>query len=217
MLFQFDHATHTYRVDGITVPSVTRILDSAGLVSYGGIRTEVLERKSELGTKVHQATQFYDENDLDWNSLSDEVKPRVEAWASFRNDTGFQPRQIEKRFIATVQQMQYGMTVDREGFFGRKNEEAVIEIKNSAKIESWHAIQLAGYALGLPDIDGKTTSSMALFCRRRRIVVQLLETGKYKKFDFTDRNDAGVFISALHVTHWKLSKGMKLEDLSLEA
>lgn len=209
--FTFDENSHTYHTRNGIVPGVTRILDHSGLVDYGMVRQEIMERKSILGSLVHQATHFADEQDLDFSSLSEDVKPRVDAWLSFRADTGFIPRRIEKRYIATVNSMTFGLTVDREGLF--KKDEVIIDLKTSAVIADWCGIQLAGYALGVPDFDGKDVSPMALFYRRRRMIVQLLETGKYRKFDYNDKQDARVFISALHISNWKMAHGSALRKI----
>jgi hypothetical protein len=209
--FTFDASTHSYNIDGRTVPSVTRVLDHAGLVSYDMVRKEILERKSNIGTLVHLAAEFYDKGDLDWSSLDDHTRGRVEAWAQFRADTGFVPRLIEERYIATVNGMTYGLTIDREGLIHGR--EAIIELKTSASPEPWWAIQTSGYALGVPDVEGKSSSPRALFARRRRMVVQLFSDGKYKKHDFADYQDSEIFISTLHITHWKLKNGSALRTI----
>lgn len=209
----FDEATHAYTMEGQAVPSVTRALDHAGLVSYDMVRREILERKSTIGTLVHLATHYYDLGALDWTSLDDYTKGRTEAWASFRADTGFVPRLIEERYIAMMNGMAFGLTIDREGLM--QGQEAIIEIKNAENVEIWWAIQTAGYALGAPDPTGRGGSSRALFARRRRMAVQLFPDGRYKKHDFKDSQDAEVFISTLHIAHWKLSHGSpmrKIED-----
>jgi hypothetical protein len=198
-------------MEGRVVPSVTRVLDHAGLVSYDMVKREILERKSTIGTLVHLATHYYDNGDLDWSSLDDHTKGRTEAWANFRSDTGFVPRLVEERCIASVNGMVFGLTVDREGLM--RGREAVIEIKNAATAEAWWAIQLAGYALGVPDPDGKNSSPRALFARRRRMAVQLFPDGKYKKHDFLDCQDAEIFISTLHIAHWKLKAGITLREI----
>src|SRR6266566_2325563 len=127
MALVFDAATHAYTLNGVNIPSVTRTLDHAGLVSYEMVRQDILEKKSWLGIKVHEACHYYDQNDLNWASLDEDVKPRLDAWASFRADTGFVPQRIEARFVATVNGMTYGLTVDREGVF--KKQEAIIDLK----------------------------------------------------------------------------------------
>jgi hypothetical protein len=210
MSFVFDEQTHAYSVNGICVPSVTRIIDHAGLVSFDAVRKDILERKSEIGTMVHLATHYYDEGQLDWDSLDDRSRGRTDAWANFRAETGFVPRIIEQPYLATVNGMTFGLKPDRIGVFGKC--EAIIDLKTSVSIEQWCAVQTAGYALGAPDLED--TSPITRFHRRRRLVVQLFEDGRYRKYDFSDRNDATVFISALHITHWKLANGDALRKIA---
>ena len=210
----FDESTHSYALDGRTVPSVTRILDHAGLVSYDMVRREILERKSTIGTLVHLATKFHDKGTLDWSSLDKFTKGRTEAWAQFRKDKKFVPRVIEEQFIAMVNGMTYGMTVDREGLLDHKP--CIVEIKTSAKVEKWFRIQTAGYALGLPDPEGIGGSPHHLFTRRRRFVVQLFDDGDYYAEEYKDPQDAAIFISSLHVTNWKLANGSPIRKIEEE-
>jgi hypothetical protein len=175
------------------------------------VRREVLERKSHIGTLVHLATKFYDKGTLDWSSLDQFTRGRTQAWVQFRNDTGFSPRVIEEQFISSFNGMTFGMTVDREGFYGGKP--CVIEIKTTANVEKWFAIQTAGYALGLPDVEGMGRSARMLFTQRRRVVVQLFEDGRYKAHEYKDPQDADVFGSSLHVTQWKLMNGYSFRKI----
>lgn len=210
----FDEATHAYAMNGRSVPSVTRVLDHGGATSYDMVRRDILERKSVIGSLVHMATAFYDKGTLDWSSLDQFTRGRTEAWASFRGETGFVPRLIEEPYIATVNGMTYGLRIDREGLW--KGLPVIIEIKTTANIEPWFAIQTAGYALGVPDPQGLGGSPRLLFARRRRMVVQLFEDGTYFKKDYNDPQDAEVFLSALHLSHWKLSVGMKIKKIEEE-
>jgi len=215
---EFDEATHAYSMNGYVVPSVTRIIDHAGLTSYEMVRKEILERKSTIGVLVHLATKFYDRGTLDWDSLDNYTRGRTEAWAQFRRETGFEPRIIEEPFIASINGMTYGMTVDREGLMAGRP--SIIEIKTTTNIAPWFGIQTAGYALGVPDPStgsGAKATPRTLFARRRRMVVQLFEDGHYMKRDFNDPQDAEIFISSLHVTSWKLANGAKLRTIQEEA
>lgn len=209
--FSFDEATHRYYRGSIEIPAVTRCLDHSGLVSYDGIREDILEKKSRFGHSVHLATHYYDEGTLDFDSVPDDAKWRLEGWIKFREDTGFKPRRIECQHFATYNGMHYGMRIDREGFFN--NDEAIIDIKTTVIIQPWVAIQLAGYALGLPEFDGRETSPISRFMKRRRVAVQLLDNGTYKKKDFEDKHDYSVFGSALHITTWKMNHSMSLKGL----
>jgi hypothetical protein len=214
--FSFNEGNHTYHSGGVNIPSCTRVLDHAGLVSYDMVREDVLARKSKIGTLVHLATAYYDREELDWASFTDseidqENKRRVEAWAQFREDTRFAPFLIEQRSMASVNGMRFGMTVDRVGIMNGR--ECVVEIKTTAQVHPWYAIQTAGYALGAPHT---YASQRAAFINRRRVVVLLGPDGRYKKTDFNDKTDADVFTSALHVSWWKLQHGMNLRPLEVE-
>lgn len=57
--------THTYLVDGIEVTSITQILKIKFGNKYNGVPKEVLNRAAELGTKMHQAIQDYEEQGLE--------------------------------------------------------------------------------------------------------------------------------------------------------
>jgi hypothetical protein len=198
-------------MNGLSVPSVTRVIDHAGLSSYEMVKREILERKSKIGQLVHLATKYFDKGTLDRDSLDSYTRGRTEAWIQFRRDTGFEPRIIEEPFITCINGMNVGLTVDREGLMGGRP--TIIEIKCTSNIEPWFGIQTAGYALGVPDPEGYPWTPRLLFAKRRRMVVQLFEDGTYKKKDFTDPQDAEVFLSGLHITSWKLANGEKLRKI----
>lgn len=53
----FDEASHTYRLNGLIVPSVTTIMQPLSEAHYGGIDRAVLDRAADRGTAVHQAVE----------------------------------------------------------------------------------------------------------------------------------------------------------------
>lgn len=214
----FDEATHAYQRDGLAVLSVTRALEFAGLTNYEGVREEVLERRSLIGRYVHSATHYYDDGVLDWSSYQDdnphdqEMKGRVKAWEKFCKETGFVSYRAEEAFIADVNGMRYGMTPDRLGHLHGK--ECVLDIKTSATLQPWYAIQTAAYALGAPAYDSNSlVTPRGRFSVRRRMCVQLLPNGDYRKKDYTDPRDADVFLAALLVASWKFEHGTKLREV----
>jgi hypothetical protein len=89
----FDPAGHVYRrtSDGAVVPSVTQILRSCGisvdfdeLGSMGAGVRQAIDLKRDIGTQVHAAAHYYDDNDLDLEGLDPQVRPYLDAWATFR-------------------------------------------------------------------------------------------------------------------------------------
>ena len=56
---EFDSESHTYLVDGLTVPSVTEILKSK-FNDYAFVSRSVLEQASAKGTELHKAIELYE-------------------------------------------------------------------------------------------------------------------------------------------------------------
>lgn len=188
--FQFDAVAHEYSEGGVVIPSVTQILADVGIVDYSMVPRAILEHKGRIGTEVHIACQFLDEDALDWDSVDPEVLNYVLAYESFKRKTGFAPRLNEFRTVATVNGMKYGMTLDREGDIdGRPY---VVELKATAQIHKSWGIQLAAYDLGLPqDVV------------RSRAALHLRNDGTFAVQPYTDRNDRQIFVCALGLTWWK--------------
>src|SRR5579863_4925126 len=189
--FTFDQETHTYADrGGVEVPSVTQIISNYGLVNYDGIDPEVLRAKGILGDIVHEATTFVDDGTIDWSTVHPKIAPRIRAYEKFKAESGlrFIPGQTEKRRIATVNGMRFGMTIDRDCFINGKPH--VLELKCSANEERWWGVQLAAYEAGLRAED-------RVF--RQRLAVQLKPDGTYRTFYYGDAIDLQVFMWALGI------------------
>jgi hypothetical protein len=208
MKFEFDPDSHIYTAMGREVPGCTRVLDSGGLVNYRHVRPDILERKSKLGREVHRVTALYDRDALDFSSVDERVTPYLDSWIRFRKQTGFRAELREHQVMAEVQGMFYGMQIDAAGFTGvggRGSIDTVVEIKCVVRVLPHHAIQLAGYALGLPrSLQGKSiTSPMGRFLGRRRIVVQLTPRGIPNIHECDQMEDADTFLYALWLSEWR--------------
>lgn len=180
---------HIYRVDGVVRPSVTQILERAGLVDYNFLPPSVRTMALERGAAVHLATQLYDEHDLDWDSIPGLV-PYVEAW-------GAAVQHYEFEFTA-IEQRGYN---DRYGFCGTLDRLArnhsgdwIIDIK-CGEAPWWVRLQLAAYASFLPEPR-----------RYKRVCIELKPTGQWRAFEFraadytADFND---FLCAQRVAEMK--------------
>jgi hypothetical protein len=173
---------HEYTIDGKVYPGVTTILGDV----YG--RFPYPEGAAERGHHVHLATQLFDEDDLDDESLDPLVAGYLEGWKRFRDEMDFVPTQIEKLVHNEV----YGYcgTLDRIGTM--KGKLYLIDIKSGAK-EWWHRIQTAAYALCLPPD--------TVF---KRASVYLSAEGKYKIDYYINKQDYHDWLSTLRV--WQIKK-----------
>lgn len=139
----FEPEHHIYRWDGQVVPSVTQILQDAGIVDYSFIPRDTREMALERGRLVHLATAMYDEGDLDSETLDPVLVPYVQAWEKFRDETGFKPIEIEKRGYNDKQR--FAGTIDRIGRFRGREGRYVLDIK-CGDYPAWVRWQLAAYA-----------------------------------------------------------------------
>ena len=97
---RFDADEHQYSGGGRVYPSVTQILDAAGFGEWKrAIDPDVLERARQRGTAVHAACEYINEGDLDWDSLDPEIRPYVEAYAEWKEQTAFRIDFVEPRMI----------------------------------------------------------------------------------------------------------------------
>lgn len=134
----FDPETHTYRVGEEIIPSVTQILKEVGLIDTSHFKPEHAER----GTRVHEATQFWDETGMVDDTIPEELLGYLDAWRKFREETGFTPTHIEQSFFS---KQGYAGTVDRIGKTHKINP-ILLDIK-SGPPAPWHRLQLCAYSL----------------------------------------------------------------------
>lgn len=189
----FDPVEHRYTIGDRVLPSVTQITGT--IASLAGIPAAVLEAKRDLGTAVHLATQYYDEGDLDRDSLPTEVLPYLDAYIRFREETGFTPTHIEQR----VHHLAFGYagTFDRIGTFDHLKRvharaECLVDLKATYRIAPVYGIQTALYAAAaMPDR------------KLLRFALQLKPDRTYRLKEFLDPSDLSVGLAALTVHNWK--------------
>jgi hypothetical protein len=223
--FTFDEALHAYAVDNNVQPHVTGILQRYGIIDYSGAPADRLERKTILGQIIHKATHYRDEDRISIELALAQVVDRyaeqmralgiypeelcgyASAWMEFLRQSDFECFEgyCERRHIATVNGMRYGMTIDRAGMLTieKRRRPTILDLKCTAAREKSWPIQLAGYALGLP--------KPSKVVRWERAAIWLKPEGDYavcpggrNKFDRDEeRRDEEVFLAALRITHWK--------------
>lgn len=186
MSLEFDEATHTYRVGGRVVPSVTQVLQL--ITDYSGIPAKVLENARDRGVRVHRVTELDDEGTLDQESVDPEDQPYLEAWRRFKAEFGVVVLESEKRVYS--QQLGYAGTLDRVIATADRGE-WLIDVKATHEIKATVGPQTAAYhrALGLGSL--------------RRGVIQLLPTGKYNFKELNDPRDWSVFQACLIIHRFK--------------
>lgn len=178
---------HEYFWKGAKVPGVNEVLKDAGFIDDAWFTDEATLR----GKHVHEACEFYDQDDLDFEFLHDSYKPYVEAYIKFRQDMPMN--------VVMSESMLYSKTCGFAGQLDRVFESAdgshfLIDIKTSAVKAKWWPIQLAAYGHLIID-----QYPAAKLCSLR-----LDDKGRYDlSTPYFDVNNFFVFQSALVCYRWK--------------
>lgn len=179
---EFQEEGHKYFIKGKPASGTTDILNSCL-----GVNPFWTKEGRDAGKATHMAIHYYAEDDLDYSTLAEETKPRLDAYIKFCQEMNFKPNLIEQPlysgkyfYCGTPDQVQLDF--------------AVVDFKNGPHLRQ-HALQLASYAFMLPN--------PLLY---ERWGVHLREDGKYgievyKKQQLT--SDFNVFLSCLNIVNWR--------------
>lgn len=135
----FEPEAHVYHLNGQRLPSVTQVLEP--LINYDGVPNGILQHAADRGTAVHLATEFWDDGDLDEESIDPEVLPYVQAWQRFRAESGFEVLRSEVRVYS--ERHRYAGTVDCIGTL--RGRLIMVEKKTTAVLHPATAIQVSAY------------------------------------------------------------------------
>ena len=193
----FEALGHVYTHEGRIVPSVTQVLALAGLDELANVPRRCLVRAGAIGTAVHTACEFLDQDDLDLDSLDPEIVGYVLGWQRFKAEHNFSPLIIERRGVSIREDeaLAFGFCLDRIGMMGER--EVLLDIKSGAKAAASWAVQTAAYAEAV-EFDGP------------RLSVHVAKDGSYKLIPHNEERDFQVWHNALEVAHWKLEHGAKI-------
>jgi hypothetical protein len=206
-VLEFEPTSHVYRIHGpdgsVAVPSVTELLDSAGLTpDYSVVAPHVLQHARQRGIHVDQCIELLDAEDLDWRSVNPEATPFVEAWLRFREHEQYRP--LASQLPLYHPQFAYAGTADSCGLLPG-NRPVVIERKTTAKMASTVALQCAGYSVeGLwyaPPGGGVLVP--VPWERPARVGVQLKRDGTYALFPYDDPEDYAAFLGVVALGRWR--------------
>lgn len=189
MHVEFDKQTHTYKLNGRRIPSVTQVL--APLEDFSRVPHDVLEAARLFGQHVHEACDLFNRGELDWLSLDPALVPYVESWRKFINDTGAVVIASEMRLVHPT--LGYAGTPDVILAWG--NRTVLPDLKSTATVPHTVGAQTAAYA--------KAYQSMVGGREPDRYCIQLGADGKYKLHPRRDPADWSLFLSCLNIFKFK--------------
>lgn len=176
------------------LPSVTEILSAVGLFDS----TWLDEAGKLRGQAVHLACALDDEGTLDEGSVSDGVRPYLDAYRRFRREYEVQWAGVEERLTHPL--LRYSGRPDRWGL-SRRSLPLVLDVKTGGQVPAvrW---QLAGYE-ELIRAAGYTAQTTM-----KRCALELRDNGRYSLTEYKDASDRTVFLGALQVVHARLAHGL---------
>lgn len=197
-MLTFDHDAHIYKWNDEIVPSVTQLLNEFKLVDFSGVPKDRLEYKRSLGVAVHYALELLEQQNLDEESIDAAIKPYIDAYKSFREVTGFEPRQTENRMYS--KKWKFAGTMDQQGIHFAKigNEEAIVDYKCTWKLYAACGPQLQGYKILFEENFGIKI--------KRLFGLQLKPTGHYELEEFKDASDKQDFLACVWLHYQKRNK-----------
>ena len=107
----FEKEGHVYTHNGVVVPSITQILTAEGFINDEWWD----EWSRDKGSYVHLACHYDTTNELDEESLDDEIRPYLAAFRKFMKESGFKVERSEVPAINTT--YGYAGTPDLVGCF----------------------------------------------------------------------------------------------------
>jgi hypothetical protein len=191
----FDQESHTYRISGIELPSVTRLLKPLTDESFAGIPQYILKEKADLGTAIHYATELDDLGQLDESTVHPVVAPYLEAWRKFKAEHAGSMEILKTEHKWFHKTLRYAGTVDRVLWFD--GGPTILDLKSTVEIYPHVGVQLAGYAM-LAESNGEVKARDF-----KRMALQLTPEGTYNKHFFNDQLDFACFMSLLTLFNWK--------------
>lgn len=200
--------TSGYRVRGERVPSVTEVIEIAGLSDIESLKrkagADVVEKAAVRGTIVHGYCEVVDLDDqYDLDEIPEAFRGYVKAYKRFRAETGFEP--IYSELCVASPSHGFAGTLDRLGIYPEDGRVALIDLKTPAQPSPTWAIQTAGYAIAVEDAGVSTVDE--------RSALRLRPNGTYKLDPHHGHGHTHDFLAALRVAHFRLAHGLAhLED-----
>lgn len=187
-MLTFDPELHEYRFAGQVVPHVSDFSDR--LKDLGWATPEQIAAAGERGTDVHYATVLNDLNDLVEGSVTDEVRPFLNAYRKFMREVKPEWYEIEKPVYHPT--FKYAGTLDRAGLVLGKF--GIVDLKTGIQTPVT-GLQLGGYELAWNAGGyGPTVQT--------RIGLYLRKDGTYKMVPYDDPSHVRGFIALVTLNQW---------------
>lgn len=184
----FEEDSHTYRLSGLVIPSVTTLMKPLSEAYYGGIDSKVLGKAADRGTAVHSAIDTYARYGI--IDIEPEWEGYFKAFLAWAKDFDVKPYATETRTYN--RSLLYAGTVDMS--CSELGVDTMVDFKTTASYSSMLCgVQLEAY-------DRAQESHGVKY--QNRAIIQLKKDGTYcRHTEFPPRTECWrVFTSLMNVS-----------------
>ncbi|HMJ13785.1 MAG TPA: hypothetical protein VK524_20350, partial [Polyangiaceae bacterium] len=185
-------ADHRYLLEGRELPAVTRVIEK--LEGFLGIPAELLETARIRGQRVHEACALLVREQLDIDSLGEELQPYLRGAARFLAESGITI--IASELPLGSRRLGWAGTLDLVGHW--RGTECVLDWKATATIPPTVGPQTYGYERLYREAYGGN--------KRKRYCVQL-KPDNYRVHPLANPVDKTIFTSCLNLLIWRQQHG----------
>lgn len=189
MSLVFNEQDHTYKLNGVLIPSVSTLLDP--LYDFRFVSQENLEKARKKGKAIHRTIELYEKGTLDQDTLHPFLASCLKQWIDFKQVMGY-VASISEHMVHS-DQFGYAGTLDGGGKMG--DFEMLLDVKSGSKYEP-HKLQTMGYKIAA--VERKILSES---CKRGSIYID------HDSWDFEYHHDEGgdraAFLSLLTIHKWR--------------
>ena len=170
----FNEENHVYRLNGVIIPSVSKIIEPISMATYGSVDPVVLQNAANRGTAVHKAIEWY--NDIGVMDIQSDLMGYGDAYVQWFKKHNPEIRHSEFRVYHKL--MRYAGTVDCLAMVG--GELWLIDYKTSYKVvDKNYRLQLEAYSQAL--------QSQGIFVQAK-MVLHLTKDGRYEEIFYPTKD-----------------------------
>jgi hypothetical protein len=197
---EYDDKAHSYKVEGVKVPSVTRVVDgcfpkdlthwalSIGQEEYDKVINDALE----IGNDTHQWIEHYIKYGHACTEPEDYISKSVNAFLDWT--TEYNPEWVDAERKVYCDKYKYAGTVDAVAKINDRV--CVIDFKTSKKVYKPYHLQVTAYAQAIKRMDGLRRWPLGIILRLDK------ETGEFEQKVFEPKHNFNTFKKCLELKQW---------------
>ena len=140
----FEEAAHVYRLNGVQIPSVSRLMEPLKNVCYSGVSNKTLERAAAKGTTVHNSIENWIKFGIE--DVPAEHKGYFDGFMEWHEK--YRPEAIASEMRIYHKLLEYGATIDFLCLI--EGEVALVDFKTTYSLmEMTCGVQLEAYSQAL--------------------------------------------------------------------